>query len=121
MNKGYASFSKFYTFMASSGDVGLNESPTETLQQSWAQYCVSLTNVLIADANAVSAEVLSLSSGVGTSSSQSGSAGDGSVSLVRPGMHVVCVENYSSVDPESLHISQGDIVEGTKSHWRPIQ
>jgi hypothetical protein len=63
-------------------------------------------------------EVLSLSSGVGTSS-QSGSAGSATTptetharSVIFPGMHVVCLENHSSGDPGSLHITQGDIIEG---------
>ena len=63
-------------------------------------------------------EVLSLSSGVGTSS-QSGSAGSATTptteiqrSLILPGMHVVCLENHSSGEPGSLHITQGDIIEG---------
>jgi hypothetical protein len=66
-------------------------------------------------------EVLSLSSGVGTSS-QSGSAGSVTTptetprSLILPGMHVVCLENNSSGEPGSLHISQGDIIEG-KHIW----
>ena len=80
-------------------------------------------------------EVLSLSSsGVGTTSgSQSGSAGssaltptgDGSSlpigrhqspgprSLIMPGMHVVCVENYATnLHEGSLSITQGEIIEG---------
>ena len=73
------------------------------------------------------------SSGVGTTSgSHSGSAGSsaltptgeissssglhqspGARALITPGMHVVCVENYnSSREDGSLHISQGDIIEG---------
>lgn len=85
-----------------------------------------------ADANAV--EVLSLSSGVGTSSSQSGSAGGvdpGAASIllsplsaspsqheshdvlnVQSGTHVVCVESFSSKLPGTLRISQGDVIEG---------
>ena len=79
-------------------------------------------------------EVMSLSSsGVGTTSgSHSGSAGSsaltptgevslssgmhqspGARALITPGMHVVCIENYnSSQEDGSLHISQGDIIEG---------
>ena len=65
-------------------------------------------------------DVLSLSSGVGTSS-QSGSAGSATTptesqrSLILPGMHVVCLENHSSGEPGSLHISQGDIIEGRQT------
>ena len=81
--------------------------------------------------------MLSLSSsGVGTTSgSQSGSAGSsatptgdvssislgrhqspGQRSLIIPGMHVVCIENYTSnpLDERSLSISQGEIIEGKK-------
>lgn len=58
-------------------------------------------------------EILSLSSGVGTSS-HSGSAGSTVTPtespLILPGMHVVCLENFS--EPGCLHISQGDIIEG---------
>ena len=81
-------------------------------------------------------EVLSLSSsGVGTTSgSQSGSAGSSAItptgevssvstgrhqspgqrSLIIPGMHVVCIENYISNPREErgLSISQGEIIEG---------
>ena len=83
-------------------------------------------------------EVLSLSSsGVGTTSgSQSGSAGSSALtptgdvsslssgrhqspglrSLIMPGMHVVCIENYTSNLHEegTLPISQGEIIEGKK-------
>ena len=81
-------------------------------------------------------EVLSLSSsGVGTTSgSQSGSAGSSAITptgepsslssgrhqspgqrcLIMPGMHVVCIENYTSNPHEErcLSIVQGDIIEG---------
>lgn len=62
----------------------------------------------------------SLSSGVGTSS-HSGSAGGSSTtpteshppSLILPGMHVVCLENFSNPNqPNVLHMTQGDIIEG---------
>ena len=62
----------------------------------------------------------SLSSGVGTSS-HSGSAGSSTTpteshppSLILPGMHVVCLENYSNTSelPNGLHMTQGDIIEG---------
>ena len=63
----------------------------------------------------------SLSSGVGTSS-HSGSAGSSTTptetpSVILPGMHVVCLENFSNPDlANGLHISQGDIIEGEKSY-----
>ena len=85
-------------------------------------------------------EVLSLSSsGVGTTSgSHSGSAGSSSLTptgdmsgtanaqrhqsspgqrgLIMPGMHVVCVENFSPSPhiENGLQISQGEIIEGKK-------
>ena len=63
----------------------------------------------------------SLSSGVGTSS-HSGSAGSSTTptesqtpSLILPGMHVVCLENFSNPElANGLHITQGDIIEGKK-------
>ena len=75
-----------------------------------------------ADSNSV--EVLSLSSGVGTGSSSQSGSGSGEVPAmggqpqqppvlaIRPGMHVVCLENHSSNLPGSLHITQGDVIEG---------
>ena len=65
----------------------------------------------------------SLSSGVGTSS-HSGSAGSSTTptesqtpSLILPGMHVVCLENFSNPElANGLHITQGDIIEG-KFHF----
>ena len=58
-------------------------------------------------------EILSLSSGVGTSS-HSGSAGSTVTPtespIILPGMHVVCLENFTQ--PGCLHITQGDIIEG---------
>ena len=74
-------------------------------------------------------DVLSLSSGVGTSS-QSGSAASAGAStptesqtrsqLILPGMHVVCLENHSSGEPGTLHISQGDIIEGRTKKVLPF-
>ena len=68
-----------------------------------------------------------MSSGVGTGSSGT-SNGSGSLQQepaagpapsapspapIRPGMHVVCLENHSDhSDPNALHIEQGDIIEG---------
>ena len=65
----------------------------------------------------------SLSSGVGTSS-HSGSAGSSTTptesqtpSLILPGMHVVCLENFSNPElANGLHITQGDIIEGKKKN-----
>ena len=38
-------------------------------------------------------------------------------SVILPGMHVVCLENFSNPDlANGLHISQGDIIEGEKSY-----
>ena len=58
-------------------------------------------------------DILSLSSGVGTSS-HSGSAGSTVTPtespIILPGMHVVCLENFTQ--PSCLHITQGDIIEG---------
>ena len=66
----------------------------------------------------------SLSSGVGTSS-HSGSAGSSTTpteshppSLILAGMHVVCLENFSNPDqPNGLHMTQGDIIEGKDTVW----
>ena len=66
----------------------------------------------------------SLSSGVGTSS-HSGSAGSSTTptesqtpSLILPGMHVVCLENFSNPElANGLHITQGDIIEGKKKKY----
>lgn len=52
-------------------------------------------------------DVISDSSGVGTSQS------DTTNSLSNPGTTVVCVEGYSSGIPGHLTINQGDILEGT--------
>jgi len=52
-------------------------------------------------------DVISDSSGVGTSQS------DTTNSLSIPGTTVVCVENYSSGITGHLTINQGDILEGT--------
>ena len=69
----------------------------------------------------------SLSSGVGTSS-HSGSAGSSTTPtetpiVILPGMHVVCLENFSNPELQNgLHITQGDIIEGKltkKNHAKP--
>jgi SH3/ankyrin repeat-containing protein len=56
-------------------------------------------------------DIISDSSGVGTSNSDTTTQGSVSV----PGMTVVCLENYSSGQPGHLRISQGDILEGKLS------
>lgn len=56
-------------------------------------------------------DIISDSSGVGTSNSDTTT--QGSVSM--PSMTVVCLENYSSGLPGHLRIAQGDIVEGKQS------
>ena len=67
----------------------------------------------------------SLSSGVGTSS-HSGSAGSSTTPtetpvVILPGMHVVCLENFSNPDlPNGLHITQGDIIEGKLTNMGTI-
>ena len=70
-------------------------------------------------ANDHHSDVLSVSSGVGTSSN-SGSGGSAATPTERevvlmPGMTVVSLENYSSADPSHLKISQGDVIEVTGS------
>ena len=88
-------------------------------------------------ANDHHSDVLSVSSGVGTSSN-SGSGGSAATPTDRevmpffendffqrqisniqvvlmPGMTVVSLENYSSADPSHLKISQGDVIEVTGS------
>ena len=70
-------------------------------------------------ANDHHSDVLSVSSGVGTSSN-SGSGGSAATPTERevvlmPGMTVVSLENYSSVDPSHLKMSQGDVIEVTGS------
>ena len=66
-------------------------------------------------ANDHHSDILSVSSGVGTSSN-SGSGGSaatptgGEVVLI-PGMMVVSLENYNSADPTHLKISQGEVIE----------
>jgi len=64
-------------------------------------------------------DILSVSSGLGTSSN-SGSGGSTATPthrdlLLKPGLMVVCLDNYHSVDPGHLHIFQGDIIEVTGS------
>ena len=64
-------------------------------------------------------DVLSVSSGVGTSSN-SGSGGSAATPTERevmliPGVTVVSLENYNSRDPAHLKISQGDVIEVTAS------
>lgn len=56
-------------------------------------------------------DIISDSSGVGTSNSDTTT--QGSVSI--PNMTVVCLENYSSGLPGHLLITQGDILEGKQS------
>ena len=53
-------------------------------------------------------DIISDSSGVGTSNSDSTTQS----SVLLPGTTVVCLENYSSGLPGHLRISQGDILEG---------
>ena len=53
-------------------------------------------------------DIISDSSGVGTSNSDSTTQS----SILLPGTTVVCLENYSSGLPGHLRISQGDILEG---------
>ena len=70
-------------------------------------------------ANDHHSDVLSVSSGVGTSSN-SGSGGSAATPTERevvlmPGMTVVSLENYNSTDPTHLKISQGDVIEVTGS------
>ena len=64
-------------------------------------------------------DVLSVSSGVGTSSN-SGSGGSAATPteremMIMPGVTVVSLENYNSRDPAHLKISQGDVIEVTGS------
>ena len=64
-------------------------------------------------------DVLSLSSGVGTSSN-SGSGGSAATPTERevmlmPGVTVVSLENYNPRDPSHLKLSQGDVIEVTAS------
>ncbi|XP_059079130.1 uncharacterized protein LOC131877469 [Tigriopus californicus] len=68
------------------------------------------------DPNAAAPDVLSLSSsGIGTTSSSGSGNSHSSTGLILPGMHVVCLENNASNEPNRLHISQGDIIEVTAS------
>lgn len=62
-------------------------------------------------------DVVSDSSGVGTSNSGSGGSYDATPSehsLVLPGMTVVCIEPYSSKEPNHLQLQPGDIIEGNQ-------
>ena len=60
-------------------------------------------------------DIVSLSSGVGTNSSNSGSGGSAATPtevILMPGMMVVTLENYSHPsDPSHLKLSQGEVVE----------
>lgn len=56
-------------------------------------------------------DIISDSSGVGTSNSDTTTQGSISMSS----MTVVCLENYSSGLPGHLHVTQGDILEGKQS------
>lgn len=60
-------------------------------------------------------DIVSLSSGVGTNSSNSGSGGSAATPteiVLMPGMMVVSLENYSHPsDPSHLKLSQGDVIE----------
>lgn len=61
-------------------------------------------------------DIVSDSSGVGTSNSGSGGSYDANTpsdhSLVLPGMTVVCTEAYSCKDANHLNLQPGDIIEG---------
>ena len=56
-------------------------------------------------------DIISDSSGVGTSNSDTTTQGSVSISS----MTVVCLENYSSGLPGHLRVTQGDILEGKQS------
>lgn len=64
-------------------------------------------------------DIVSDSSGVGTSNSGSGGSYDANTpsehSLVLPGMTVVCTEAYSCKEPNHLNLQPGDIIEGIAS------
>lgn len=69
-------------------------------------------------------DIVSDSSGVGTSNSGSNGSYDANTpsehSLVLPGMTVVCTEAYSSKEANHLNLQPGDIIEGepvTKSYF----
>lgn len=51
-------------------------------------------------------DIISDSSGVGTSNS------DTTVSISLPGTVVVCTENYTATQPGHLSVAQGDLIEG---------
>lgn len=61
-------------------------------------------------------DIVSDSSGVGTSNSGSGGSYDANTpsehSLVLPGMTVVCTEAYSCKEANHLNLQPGDIIEG---------
>jgi SH3/ankyrin repeat-containing protein len=88
----------------------------------------SASALAVSIANDSLVESESLSSGVGTSS-HSGSAGSSTTpieshppSLILPGMHVVCLENFSNPNhPNGLHITQGEIIEGKQNSFFPQQ
>lgn len=60
--------------------------------------------ILISDKSLCdTSDIISDSSGVGTSNSDT---------VTLPGTSVVCIENYTSSQPGHLRLSQGDILEG---------
>ena len=87
------------------------------MSKKWIRSYITLANNLTFFITDSLVESESLSSGVGTSS-HSGSAGSSTTptetqAVILPGMHVVCLENFSNPDlPNGLHITQGDIIEG---------
>ena len=96
----------------STGSGGSNSTSQEEEQLDSA----STLNAAIADHHS---DILSVSSGVGTSSN-SGSGGSAATPTEReimliPGMTVVSLENYNSDEPSHLKISQGDVIEVTGS------
>eukprot|EP00090_Calanus_glacialis_P037365 TRINITY_DN6425_c0_g1_i1.p1 TRINITY_DN6425_c0_g1~~TRINITY_DN6425_c0_g1_i1.p1 ORF type:complete len:1871 (+),score=328.76 TRINITY_DN6425_c0_g1_i1:592-6204(+) len=96
----------------STGSGGSNSTSQEEEQLDSA----SILNAAIADHHS---DILSVSSGVGTSSN-SGSGGSAATPTEReimliPGMTVVSLENYNSNEPSHLKISQGDVIEVTGS------
>lgn len=70
-------------------------------------------------------DIVSDSSGVGTSNSGSGGSYDANTpsdhSLVLPGMTVVCTEAYSCKDANHLNLQPGDIIEGTHLFLKHFQ
>lgn len=69
-------------------------------------------------------DIVSDSSGVGTSNSGSGGSYDANTpsdhSLILPGMTVVCTEAYSCKEANHLNLQPGDIIEGTFANSFPF-